>query len=246
MPSYNKSIDDPLDVYIFRKMASVLVDPLHHMGLSPSKITSVSLVLASLSPIFYLYDELIAASILYLIYYILDCADGQVARKFDQCSKFGAVYDWNKDHLVGLFLVIAFFLKSDYFSLLLILIFIYPMLLHVGTLDALTNYEKTSNFYVKTEMETETGLFYKYYSFSRKICYYSFSLFFHQTKLEKIFQSARVIRYFGTGIFTVLIILSISGLGKISFLTGLATVIICVIIRLVNYVSSYPRPAVPG
>jgi len=234
MPSYNKNLEDPLDLYIFRKIANILVDPLHKMGLSPSNITTISLFFSFLSPVFYLYNHLIIAVIFYFIYYVLDCVDGQVARKYNECSFFGAVYDWNKDHIVGFLFLLTFFLKSDYYAFFSILLFIFPMLLHIGTLDAVSNFEKTNSFKSKSVENQKNGLFYRYYFFSKNICYYSFYYFFYKIENKKIFKSIELIKYFGTGTFTILIFLSILGLQKLSFFISFIIITICFIINVIN------------
>lgn len=234
MPSYSKNLEDPLDLYIFRKIANILVDPLHKMGLSPSNITTISLFFSFLSPVFYLYNHLIIAVFFYFIYYVLDCVDGQVARKYNQCSFFGAVYDWNKDHIVGLIFLITFLLKSDYYAVFTILVLIFPMLLHIGTLDAVSNFEKTKSFEINYLEKNKSGLFYKYYFFSKKICYNCFYYFFYKIKNDKIFRSINFIKYFGTGIFTILIFLSIIKLQLISFIISILLLLICLIIFIFN------------
>lgn len=234
MPSYNKNLDDPIDLFFFRKIANILVDPLHKLGLTPSKITSISLIFAFISPILYIFDYLLVSLFFYFIYYVLDCVDGQVARKYNQCSFFGAAYDWNKDHLVGLVFFITFLLKNDVYAFWSILLLIYPMLLHIGTLDALSNYEKYGKFEQKDTEYNSNNLFYKYYFLSKKICYYSFYFFFYKLQDKKIFDSVKIIKFFGTGAFTILICLSILGLQKLSFFISFIIISICLIIKIKN------------
>lgn len=235
MPSYNNNLEDPLDLYIFRPIASLMVDPLHKLGLRPSNVTTISLIFAFISPILYIFNFIWLAALFYFIYYVLDCTDGQLARKYNQCSFFGAVYDWNKDHLVGLVFLIAFLFNSNYHGLLSILLLVMPMLLHIGTLDAITNLQATGSFKMKTNStENNKNLFYGYYEFSKYICYSFFNLFFCNSSISKIYESIRFIRYFGTGIFTISIIFSMIHLEVISFFISLCIVISCILIFILN------------
>jgi hypothetical protein len=75
-----------LNIHLFRPMKFV-----------PNYITTLSLVFGVVAVYAFHKQRYILASVLFLIAYILDCADGNYARMFNMVSKFGDYYDHVSD-----------------------------------------------------------------------------------------------------------------------------------------------------
>ena len=233
MPDYDKNIDDPLDAFIFRKAADLIVDPLHNLGLSPSQVTTVSVLFAAMSSIAFLMNHSWIAACYFLIYYILDCADGQLARKFNQTSFFGEVYDWNKDHLVGTLFFMIFIFKVPTAAIAIALMF-YPMLLNIATLDAVTNLSKNRPADFARSPERNDGIWYGYFLKSKIACANTFRMFFGKCNDNFIYQSAKLIRFFGTGTFTVLMVISMLGYPGIFLTSSLMILAACMAVFVLS------------
>jgi phosphatidylglycerophosphate synthase len=89
---------------VFNPLSEVLVQPCHALGLTPNNVTTLSKVLGCLGVAAFLlgYGEL--AAMLYMAMYVLDCVDGKLARRYDQCTVFGMLYDFDTDMLLHLLL----------------------------------------------------------------------------------------------------------------------------------------------
>lgn len=70
------------------------------LGISPNKITVLSLLFGVGCAASFAYQEFLVGSLLLFISAILDLIDGSVARKTDNHSNFGAVFDWIADKYV--------------------------------------------------------------------------------------------------------------------------------------------------
>lgn len=234
MPDYDKTIDDPLDAFVFRRLADKVVDPLHSIGLTPSQITTISIVFALSSIALMIIGIPYAAMLCFLAYYILDCADGQVARKFNQTSFFGEVYDWNKDHIIGTLLLILFFF-TDKVAFLSTLLMLYPMVLNIATLDAITNYRNGKKFTEFRVPQQTDGLWYGYFNSSKRVCRSAFANFFGKSNEKFVNESARLIRFFGTGTFTVITCLSMIGYSGFSLSVAFVITLCCVFLKLKSF-----------
>ena len=87
-----------LNIYIFKPLGFV----------TPNIITSLSLI-TGFTSLYCFYKELpILFAVLFLISYILDCADGNYARRYHMVTRFGDYYDHLSDvfKLVGLLVLV--------------------------------------------------------------------------------------------------------------------------------------------
>lgn len=75
-----------LNVHVFR--------PLHF---TPNIITTMSLLTGLVSLIFFYHQRYIEFVIVFLVSYILDCADGNYARRYSMVTPFGDLYDHFSD-----------------------------------------------------------------------------------------------------------------------------------------------------
>ncbi|MDU9376438.1 Bifunctional IPC transferase and DIPP synthase [Methanocorpusculaceae archaeon Sp1] len=80
------------------------IDPIGNLfvriGMKPNQITVLSLVFGIACAVCYMNQQFLIGSILLLISAVLDLVDGNVARKTNRKSDFGAVLDWIIDKYV--------------------------------------------------------------------------------------------------------------------------------------------------
>jgi archaetidylinositol phosphate synthase len=69
-------------------------------GITPNQISILSLISGIACAVCYLYRFFVIGSLLLLLSAVLDLVDGSVARKTDQQTKFGAIFDWIVDKYV--------------------------------------------------------------------------------------------------------------------------------------------------
>jgi phosphatidylglycerophosphate synthase len=87
-----RDLENPIDNIILDIVT--FIQPLFKkLKLTPNIITTLSILSGIISTYFILNKNFILGGILYLLAYVLDCADGNYARTFNLCSKFGDYYD---------------------------------------------------------------------------------------------------------------------------------------------------------
>jgi len=114
------------------------------MSLTPNGITTISLIFGLLA-IYALYKGWIWVFIVsYVISYFFDCTDGHYARKYNQVTDFGDLYDHAKDIIVFIGICVVLYRRNKYcsvstsvciLSILGILIFLSCM--HLGCQECL-------------------------------------------------------------------------------------------------------------
>ena len=109
--------------HVCRRIATVIVIIINPTPITPNIVTIVSFAVNMAANYQLLNNQLGIAALLYFFAYVLDCADGQLARLRDVVSKFGRFFDPIMDGLKDLitFLVlIVYFSETNlfYFSLI--------------------------------------------------------------------------------------------------------------------------------
>ncbi len=118
--------ENPVDVLLLQLVDKHL-DFYKSMCLTPNMLTTFSLVSGLYAAYFIYTGNFVIASILYVVAYYFDCADGKFARKFNMTSKFGDYYDHISDVFKLIFTVYALYVTNPkYFSYLIV---ITPLLL---------------------------------------------------------------------------------------------------------------------
>lgn len=221
MPFYEKEIDDVIDQKLFRSIAEKTLPFFKKIGFTASGITTVSIIFSLLSLIFHYYQYLYVSALFYLIYYILDCADGQFARKYKMTSYFGEVYDWNKDHIITFSFLLYFIISMDFFSALIILSLTPIMTIHIAILESIKNYNryKSFNFVESKKFYFLEKKWYKYYKFSKVSCYKFYNLFFKEKSYDYVYNFLKYVKWMGTGSYTILFSMLLLGIDKIFILT---------------------------
>lgn len=98
------AVETPLDLYFFRPVAYQIVRAALPTPLSANGLTVMSILtgLAGASLLRYPHQtELVVGALLLLLYAILDCADGQLARARGTSSRLGRILDGMSDYIVG-------------------------------------------------------------------------------------------------------------------------------------------------
>jgi hypothetical protein len=95
--------DLPWNQYVCRPVAAVVVHRVEGTRITPNQITLASLVVAGASALMLLllpsYSGLLLAVLVYEASYVLDCADGMLARLRNQQSTAGHLFDFLMDEL---------------------------------------------------------------------------------------------------------------------------------------------------
>jgi phosphatidylglycerophosphate synthase len=102
-----KLIDDQ-----FYQLADFLNPYFYNMGFTPNMLTFLSLIFVILSTFMFYKDYRIVAFIFYLISYYYDCADGNMARKYNMVSNYGDFLDHFTDLVGVILLFIVFYIKN--------------------------------------------------------------------------------------------------------------------------------------
>ena len=103
---------------VCRRIAAVIVILINPIPITPNMVTVCSFAVNMVANYQLLNNQLSMAASLYIFSYVLDCADGQLARLRNVVSKFGMFFDPVLDGLKDLitFLVfIAYFSDSNVF-----------------------------------------------------------------------------------------------------------------------------------
>ena len=97
-------VETPLDLYFFRPAAYLFVRLALPTPLSANGMTSISILAGLAGAVLFRYTDprtVAVASGLTLLYGILDCADGQLARARGTSSRLGRILDGMSDYIVG-------------------------------------------------------------------------------------------------------------------------------------------------
>ncbi len=113
-------VEEFLDLIIYRPLAFIFVKLIVGTNLTPNQITTTALffgVIASLLFYFNTPTAFLIAGVLFIIYDVLDCADGQLARIKKNGTPIGRVLDGLADYIVTtlayLFIGIGFASNSE-------------------------------------------------------------------------------------------------------------------------------------
>ncbi len=117
-----------------RRIAAVIVIIINPTPITPNIVTVVSFAVNMVANYQLLNNQLGMAALLYFFSYVLDCADGQLARLRNSVSQFGIYLDLISDNLKELITFLSFVIYfSDsnlfYFSLIAMLIVSFSNLL---------------------------------------------------------------------------------------------------------------------
>ena len=140
----------PVDEYIIRPIASLIVRAVYKTSITPNQLTFINFFFGILSGIAYCFGKpiyFIIGAILIQISLVFDCADGMLARAKDMCSHYGAYLDLLLDRIVDFFLfggiVIGQYVYSGNLKLFIAGIFTVALLfLEISIFYVIQNYKK--------------------------------------------------------------------------------------------------------
>jgi len=146
-----QNLDNPID-NILNNIVDTQLNYYKQLNLTPNILTTISLLLGLLTSYYAYNDKYIIASILYLLSYYFDCADGKMARKFKMTSKFGDFYDHASDIIKNIILYYILYNKlnetnNNNIKLLIIVILIIIFILtlsHLGCQEKIYRNNKKS------------------------------------------------------------------------------------------------------
>lgn len=149
MRKIEKDNENPLDDYLI-EISDNISPYFYKFNYTANDITTLSLI-SGLICIYLLFNEYyLLSGIFYFIGYFFDCMDGNYARKYNQVSKFGDMYDHFKDITVFLLVMYAIYTKVRHpitvFSIITILSIL--SLIHIGCQEKIyqKNESKTLEF----------------------------------------------------------------------------------------------------
>lgn len=106
----------PWDTYFTLPISVPVSELLCKTKLKPNTVSMISLLVALVSAVFFYfgdYKSLVIGAALFYISYILDCADGYIARKKNQTSEFGHWLDHTFDEVKKPISLIALLMGQD-------------------------------------------------------------------------------------------------------------------------------------
>lgn len=178
-----------LNINIFR--------PLNY---TPNMITTMSLFIGLTSSVLFHFQYYIPCMLFFITAYILDCADGNYARRYNMETSFGDYYDHISDLSKGLFMLIAIFIHPIPIKIKQIYVFILFIifslsLVHLGCQEGIYNPDHHDKYDSLSNLKYLCGT--------------------TESSLEYI----KVTRYFGTGtlivyLCTLMIVSKMFGLSK--------------------------------
>ena len=111
-------VEELFDLIFYRPLAFIFVKIIYSTNLTPNQITTLALIIGMIGGIvisFNTYSYLVIAAILLIIYDVLDCSDGQLARLKKNGTPAGRILDGVADYFVtiSVYLGIGFGFAND-------------------------------------------------------------------------------------------------------------------------------------
>ena len=111
-------VEELFDLFFYRPLAFIFVKIIYSTNLTPNQITTLALIIGMIGGIvisFNTYSYLVIAAILLIIYDVLDCSDGQLARLKKNGTPAGRILDGVADYFVtiSVYLGIGFGFAND-------------------------------------------------------------------------------------------------------------------------------------
>jgi phosphatidylglycerophosphate synthase len=200
-----------MDNYVFFPISDLLVTPLRNLGMTPNGVTVLSSLFQLYTIILISVDKIEYACVVYFIGYLLDCVDGNMARKYNMGSKYGMTLDMVSDVVLNIALILYIMHKKGLNSYVIALIVLsYMANTYCGINEALIthNTTQTDNFYAKKEKEFENEhyLLADMYLLIMKGIYNNYKFIFPTYNEEKLNKLIRILKEFGPGNFITVVI----------------------------------------
>ena len=96
-------VEEAIDLFFYRPIAFLLVKSIYRTNITPDHLTLGAIILGLTGGFFYafgLQQTSIIGAIFYILFVILDCSDGQLARLKKNGTKIGRLLDGIADYIV--------------------------------------------------------------------------------------------------------------------------------------------------
>jgi phosphatidylglycerophosphate synthase len=100
-----KEVEEVIDLILYRPLAFLLVISVYHTKIKPDHLTLAAMIMGIIGGCFYSFgtpSTCIAGAIFYILFNILDCSDGQLARIKKNGSPFGRLLDGIADYIAAI------------------------------------------------------------------------------------------------------------------------------------------------
>lgn len=100
------AVEEVFDLFFYRPLAFLFVKVIYHTSLTPNQVTLLSILFGVAAGIIVGFGNsslFVYAALLFMIYNILDCSDGQLARLKNNGSEIGRLLDGFGDYIVSIF-----------------------------------------------------------------------------------------------------------------------------------------------
>lgn len=97
-------VEEIFDLYFYRPLAFLLVKAIYCTSITPNQLTVISMIFGIIGGICYSFGNHIAyitGAIFYLLYNVVDCSDGQLARLKKNGTTVGRILDGVADYVVS-------------------------------------------------------------------------------------------------------------------------------------------------
>ena len=140
-------MENPFDSFLI-SLAIKMNAKLHPMGITPNMLTVVSFIFGLVS-VFYAYkSKFTICAVFFMISYYFDCADGNMARTYNQVTKLGDFLDHATDVIVGTLLFAIVItnkkIKHKWLYAIVVLTIIAAMTVHLGCQERVYGTEQSA------------------------------------------------------------------------------------------------------
>ncbi len=97
-------VEEIFDLYFYRPLAFLLVKAIYPTNITPNQLTLISMIFGVIGAIFYSagnHKAFIIGALLVLLYNVVDCSDGQLARLKKNGTPVGRILDGIADYVVS-------------------------------------------------------------------------------------------------------------------------------------------------
>jgi hypothetical protein len=98
-------VEEAFDLYFYRPLAFLLVKGIYKTNITPNQLTVISMVFGVLGGFCYAFgnhNAYMVGAVLYLLYNVVDCSDGQLARMKKNGTQVGRILDGVADYVVSI------------------------------------------------------------------------------------------------------------------------------------------------
>lgn len=208
---FNESFESFSDVNFFYPLARTLLPIFKKLNISPNMITTLSLI-AIFNAFLKINKNKKEAIISYFVGYLLDCADGMMARKYNMGSNFGMAYDMVTDTVSNFFILYIFLSKDNLpmeMKVMLIVATLFLMLLNgINEAYCCQRDNGHDNFYEhkKEILKNNKSFIINLYLKIEESNYKTFKKFMPKYDEQKIKSYAKKLRLIGAGNYCLFII----------------------------------------